>query len=129
MKGCCRHCGRPRAHRRGLCYRCYSDQTIRGAYETLYKQDFERAAPLPAEPTAAIPGTEQKILVLIGRESRTEALHHPEDRNVFPGLAGGGVGGSDLSDPADRPAQLAFAPGPPPEASDDWEAAEMAECG
>ena len=117
MKGCCRHCRRSRQYRRGLCWKCYSSPIIRGAYATLYKQDQERPAPLPLEATAAIPGTEEKILVLIERESRTEALHHPGDRNVFPFGAGTNA---QCRMPNAQP--LAFAPGPPPAADDGLEA-------
>jgi hypothetical protein len=38
--------------------------------------------PLPAEPTAAVPGSEEKLGVLAERASREEQLFHPEDRRA-----------------------------------------------
>jgi hypothetical protein len=38
--------------------------------------------PLPAEPTAAVPGSEEKLGVLAERAGRTEQLFHPKDRRV-----------------------------------------------
>jgi hypothetical protein len=38
-----------------------------------------RPGALPQEPTPALPGTEEKILVLIERASRREQLFHPFD--------------------------------------------------
>lgn len=35
--------------------------------------------PLPAEPTGAVPGSEEKIKVLQGRVARGEQLYHPLD--------------------------------------------------
>jgi len=35
--------------------------------------------PLPGQPTAALPGTEEKILIMIERAARREQLFHPQD--------------------------------------------------
>jgi hypothetical protein len=36
---------------------------------------------LPADPTAALPGSVEKIAVLTDRENRSESLFHPQDAN------------------------------------------------
>jgi hypothetical protein len=41
--------------------------------------DAFRSGSLPAQPTEALPGTEQKIRVMIERAGRREALFHPMD--------------------------------------------------
>jgi hypothetical protein len=40
---------------------------------------FSGCGKLPAEPTKARPGSEEKILVLMARAEQGVALHHPED--------------------------------------------------
>ena len=91
----CRHCGRERCHRRGLCRRCYSRPDIRARYNgrpiSPRARQGEQAEgggdvcgnrPWPEEPTQEEPGSEAKILVLSGRAARREQLHHPEDRRL-----------------------------------------------
>jgi hypothetical protein len=41
--------------------------------------DFNGGYQLPAEPTQALPGTEEKIRVLAERFDRHDALWHPQD--------------------------------------------------
>lgn len=41
--------------------------------------DFFGPASMPGEPTDALPGSEQKIRVLIERAARREQLFHPDD--------------------------------------------------
>jgi hypothetical protein len=36
-------------------------------------------SPLPKEPTTALPGSEEKIAVMMERAKRRENLHHPLD--------------------------------------------------
>ena len=52
-----------------------------------------KPAPLPAVPTAALPGTPEKIAVLMQRRRRREQLFHPDDAagkaRKRPGLAKG----------------------------------------
>lgn len=42
-------------------------------------RDFRGRAPLPAEPTEALPGTWEKQRVLAERAARRELLFHPDD--------------------------------------------------
>ena len=84
---CCRHCGRYRVTRpRGLCWTCFRSPAIRSSYPTKPSKyayrggaDFRGTAPLAARPTAALPGTPEKLAVLEQRASRLEALWHPAD--------------------------------------------------
>ena len=83
----CRHCQcRPGRRNKGLCARCYSDRGVRATYPTQsrYGRRSDVGAPgirrVP-EPTDALPGSEAKILVLIGRAERGESLWHPRDAN------------------------------------------------
>ena len=83
----CRHCRKaPVARPRGLCYRCYTSVAIRELYPIMrcpasYRGvvDFYGVPNAPAEPTAALPGTPEKIAVLQERAGRGLALWHPED--------------------------------------------------
>lgn len=81
----CRHCNRPQKHlRRRLCSRCYYRLDIRALYPpdprfTYENWDFHRRAPLPAEPTPALPGTAAKIRVLTERARQRVQLFHPLD--------------------------------------------------
>jgi len=83
----CRHCAVRLATRTsGLCRRCYETPGVRGLYPSPHagryarrgELDFFGAAPLPL-PTAALPGTAAKVLVLEARAARREQLFHPDD--------------------------------------------------
>jgi hypothetical protein len=79
----CRHCGRESASRpRGLCWPCYYTPAIRVLYASQARYGLasgNRRAPLPAEPTTARPGSEEKIRVLCERAARHETRWHPDD--------------------------------------------------
>src|SRR2546423_7813948 len=91
----CRHCGRDRVNRpRGLCWTCYYTPGVRERYPSTSKfarrgvGNFCGAAPLPEFATDAMPGSEEKILILMERAARREALFHPDDNPlVMPALA------------------------------------------
>ena len=86
-KNLCRHCGDARISRpRGLCWSCYYTPGVR----ELYLRDAgcgrraihgERGGcyELPAFPTNAWPGTDEKVKVLEERALLGTALFHPED--------------------------------------------------
>lgn len=84
----CRHCGiRPVARPRGLCWTDYYAPGVRDLYPASTSKFMNRGhgigmnfnPPLPAEPTDAVPGSEEKILVLMERVRRRESLWHPDD--------------------------------------------------
>lgn len=89
-----RHCGKRNVNRpRGLCYGCYYTPGVLVQYPTLSKfgvrhedTDYGYGKPLPALPTDAIPGSAEKLAVLIGRHERGEKLHHPRDSKQFKRL-------------------------------------------
>jgi hypothetical protein len=82
----CHHCQRVAILRpRGLCHRCYRRPRIRRRYPA-FSQYGRRGvgnicgnAPLPSEPTDALPGSAEKIEVLAQRAARHESLWHPLD--------------------------------------------------
>ena len=68
----CNHCMRRRADPRdGLCLAC--------RFECPERSLDYRPAPLPAEPTDALPGSRQKVEVLQERAGQRVALFHPAD--------------------------------------------------
>ncbi len=79
----CVHCGRYKGNRsRGLCWKCGAFPEIRVLYpakqvDSPYAGWNGRVT--KPEPTAALPGTPEKELVLTGRAERFEELWHPED--------------------------------------------------
>ena len=82
----CRHCGRRAVNRpRGCCWSCYYTPGVRQLYPPTSK--FARQgvgnglghAPLPPGPTAALPGTPEKVAVLGERAAARLALWHPDD--------------------------------------------------
>ena len=84
----CRNCGGNVACRpRGLCWPCFGDPGVRALYPTSAAPSSRRgvgngvnaAAPPPAEPTDAAPGTPEKVAVLSARAARGESLWHPSD--------------------------------------------------
>ena len=82
----CRHCAVPVAGRpRGLCHKCYDNRRVRAMYPPDAKPTYRfgegnvTVGKPASKPTSAAPGTEQKILVMMARAARGEALFHPED--------------------------------------------------
>lgn len=80
----CRHCkeGRP-CRPRGLCWPCYYDPAIRESYASKVRrgvEDFEGPAALPPVPTRALPGTREKVDIMVERARLGQALWHPHDR-------------------------------------------------
>ena len=75
----CLHCRtRKAAKARGLCKACYASPA-RGLYPCRWSPDWTAAGTAPPGPTAALPGTEAKVDVMVGRAERGEALFHPGD--------------------------------------------------
>lgn len=88
MRPMCKHCGRePVTRPRGLGHRCYYTPGIRDRYGwTDDRTAGSRGValtnaepPPPAEPTAALQGTEEKIAVLAARAAAGVGLFHPRD--------------------------------------------------
>lgn len=82
----CRHCGKAKVNRpRGLCWSCFYRPGVRDAYPSTSKfarrgvGNFCGAAPLPASPTTAAPGSAEKIAILAERARLKQTLWHPED--------------------------------------------------
>jgi hypothetical protein len=69
---------------RGLCWTCYYTAGVKELYPPTSKYarrgvaNFHHAAPMP-EPTAAPPGTPEKVAVLAARAERGETMFHPDD--------------------------------------------------
>ncbi len=85
----CRHCQAASISRpRGLCWKCYYTPGVRASYPSTSKYayrgegNFNGVAPLPAFPTAALPGSPEKIAVLAERARMKQNLWHPEDAQV-----------------------------------------------
>lgn len=83
-KKLCRHCKVKRANRaRSLCWACYYKSGIRKQYPPLspkgvHNHDFYGGHELP-EPTAALPGTPEKVAVLAARVQAKVTLWNPDD--------------------------------------------------
>jgi hypothetical protein len=86
----CRHCRAAGGwYCRGLCRRCWSDQSIRALYpprrdltpEQLRGEPGRafRASGPPPEPTDGLPGSEAKIAALCERAAAGVGLWHPGD--------------------------------------------------
>lgn len=88
----CVHCSKKcRLRPRNLCSACYADESVRKCYPARaganagHGYEGQRNRPgryLPATPTAALPGTAEKIEVMRERASRGEQLHHPQDARL-----------------------------------------------
>lgn len=81
----CRHCRRCKVNRpRGLCWSCYYTPGLKEQYPSISKYanrgtgNGNESRPLP-EPTATLPGTPERIDVLIERAEAGLALWHPRD--------------------------------------------------
>jgi hypothetical protein len=82
----CRHCQHsPVSRPRGLCWSCYYRPGVRDQYPSTSKfgrrgvGNFNGAAPLPAFPTSAFPGSREKVAVLEERARLKQSLWHPND--------------------------------------------------
>jgi len=85
----CRHChryaNRVRGCRRGLCRKCYDTPGLQEVYQSTSKfanrgvRDFYGKTPLPLWPTAAMPGTPEKVAVMYTRALLGTSLFHPAD--------------------------------------------------
>ena len=84
----CRHCEqRPVSRPRGLCWKCFARRRIRVRYTPAQRRQSEtglkcRNAPLPPLPTAALPGSPQKVLVMMQRAAAHQQLFHPDDASL-----------------------------------------------
>jgi hypothetical protein len=83
----CRHCDRrPVARSRGLCWSCFYTPTVRDRYPPLSTQNRGLGMGrkrLPCEPCDAIPGTPEKIRVLMERAARGQELFHEHDAGLL----------------------------------------------
>ena len=63
---------------------CSLNKKIRAMYQQRTEVRPRTAAerPLPAEPTSAWPGSEEKLRILVERANQKEQLFHPGDRRV-----------------------------------------------
>lgn len=82
----CRHCHERHVSKpRGLCFRCYYTPGIRDRYPSESRfvrpgvRDWYYRAPLPVEPTDAVPGSAEKVEVLAKRVDERVQLWHPGD--------------------------------------------------
>ncbi|GEM_PF-286348 len=87
----CRSCNKVRANRpRGLCYCCYYNPEVRNLFPSTSKFAKKGAgvdvttSVLSLEPTRAIPGTEEKIRILMERATNGLCLWHPMDASKSP---------------------------------------------
>lgn len=80
----CRHCQIKKANRpRGLCWGCYYSPGVKDLYPLSNKYrrgilDFNGQAK-NTEPTKHMPGTKEKIEILIKRAQGKQELFHPLD--------------------------------------------------
>ena len=85
----CRNCNRGNANRpRGLCWSCYYRPGVRERFPSTSRyarhgvDDFNGNPALAPAPTAALPGTPEKLAVLEERARLRQALWHPLDALV-----------------------------------------------
>lgn len=85
----CIHCHILKANRsRGLCPKCYYDLDIRHSYPYLTDSCNRGVGAdnpigeLSAYPTEALPGTEEKVVVMEARAKLGQSLWHPLDKQV-----------------------------------------------
>lgn len=84
----CRNCQNKKANRpRGLCWTCYYTPGVREQFPSTSKfarrgvEDFNGKA-TPCEPTEALPGTPEKVRVLMERARLGQQLWHPDDARL-----------------------------------------------
>jgi hypothetical protein len=82
----CRNCGVRRAlhGHRGLCQPCHTNKAIRELHpkngtRAGLEDDRNTTPPLPGAPTAALPGTPEKVAVLAERVAHWLNPWHPKD--------------------------------------------------
>lgn len=83
----CRHCGRGKVTRpRCLCWGCYYQPGVRELHPVNPSRGACRGVPdfcgtprLPEEPTASVPGSPEKVAVLVRRCELRQNLWHPLD--------------------------------------------------
>ena len=82
----CRHCQKVKSNRpRGLCWSCYYRPGVRDQYPSTSKyarrgvSDFNGKTAQSAQPTNALPGSEEKVAVLAERARLGLSLWHPLD--------------------------------------------------
>ena len=82
----CRHCGHiPASRPRGLCWGCYYTPKVRDQYTTTSRygrrgiEDCYGRFNLPPAPTSAVPGSPEKLAVLMIRAMQHHSLWHPLD--------------------------------------------------
>lgn len=82
----CRHCGQtPSSRPRGLCWSCYYRPGVRDKYPSTSKfgrrgvGNFNGLVEILPPPTAALPGTPEKVAVLEERVMRRQSLWNPLD--------------------------------------------------
>lgn len=85
----CRHCQTSKVNRpRGLCWSCYYKPGVRDLYPSTSKYarrgvgNFCGVPPVPTCATAATPGSEEKIAILMERARMKQSLWHPEDNRL-----------------------------------------------
>ena len=84
----CRHCQRVESNRpRGLCWSCYYKPGVRELYPSTSK--FARRGvgnfcgpAQPCDPTAALPGSAEKVAILEERAKQRQELWHPLDATL-----------------------------------------------
>jgi hypothetical protein len=70
---------------RGTCWGCYYQPGVKELYPSTSKYasrgvgNTTKQSALPAEPTKAEPGSEEKIRVMCARVRRGESVSHPDD--------------------------------------------------
>lgn len=82
----CRHCSQSKVNRpRGLCWHCFYQPGVKELYPSTSKyarrgvRNFAGAAPLPLFPTNELPGTPEKVAVMLERAKAGYAIFHPHD--------------------------------------------------
>lgn len=85
----CRHCQKVKPNRpRGLCWSCYYRPGVRDMYPSTSKfarrgiSDFTGGTSLAAQPTSAMPGSEEKVAILAERARLGLSLWHPGDATL-----------------------------------------------
>ncbi len=85
----CRNCNSHRPNRpRGLCWSCYYTPGVRERFPSTSKyarrglDDFNGKAKLPPVPTRALPGSPEKVAILMERARLRQSLWHPDDASL-----------------------------------------------